>query len=257
MREQSPGLGSIGGLFTRLRQRRPDLETLARSAGISGLDSAAEAWCSDRYTRLRQGASWLSWYGSEVVDVCHLSYSWQGFGRRGIPKVSCTRMQGVICGFDGDLAQGLGAIAEVLGRDGWANGPWPRSGMEPRRPAAVVFAAPPARLTWEPTWAIPPYPPGMPPGLQGSSPVPVSAGSSFRMELAWGSDHAGIGPVERLTAAGKWPRGDSDFYRLIDVSGDMSRCFDQVLANQEHVLAVRISVGYYRNPDARRYRFPR
>ena len=166
--------------------------------------------------------------------------------------MTCTRMKTAVYGIDGELAARLVALAEVLLGEGWTSVVMQRGpGADSPRPQRVILRDVSARLAWEPAYATPPYPSGMPTGLEDSSPVPSSTRSRFRMSLAWSTGTTGSGPVKSMALARKWPRRDTDLYRRVEISGDVSDGLDAILGRHSHVLAVRVSAIYYSNPDAR------
>jgi hypothetical protein len=237
---------------------QPDLVKFTHTAWFSRLEAASVAWCDGRFAKVHQDAPWLSPYGEELVSFCRTSYAQQGVLRRGIPGVACIRMKTVIYGFDGELMTQLRELAEVLSMEGWTSAVLERTdARESPRPGPVILRNMPARMAWDPAHATPPSSPEMPAMLRESSTVPSSVRSRFRMEIAWASRATSVERVRSLAAAAGWPRNETSLQHIVNLSGNVLPYVDRVLERNAHVLAVRVSVVYYTNPNTNRFELPR
>jgi hypothetical protein len=237
--------------------RQPKLAKFTGTAWFSRLESASVTWCDARFAKLEQDAAWLIRYGDEVLSFCSASAAQRGILRRGVPVVTCTRTETVVYGFNGELAARLNALAQALNNEGWTNAVLQRTTpvAEPR-PGPVSLRRGSARMAWDPAHATPPSAPEMPELLAEACPVPVMVRTLFRMEMAWASQAADDEKVKGMATAARWPQAQTDTYRVMHINGDASPYMDQALERSDHVLAARLSVQYYRNPNAKRFKLP-
>jgi hypothetical protein len=244
-------IGAAGRLF---RHRRPDLGRLIHSAVLLAQDSAAAAWIDGQFGLIEGAADWLECLGGEMCDACRVTARQPGYSRA-VLGVQCIRAVSRVYGFGGPLPGRLSELSAVLSGAGWASAA-PESAVAPPRLRGLALAGldPPARLLWGPPGALAGDPGPLPAWLRpGGSSVPIADRSQLVLEAAWERPDRPLQGVLRLQTVGPASGTDTPVYRVIDCSpATVADLAGRALARHSHVLGIRISADYYRNPDVSR-----
>lgn len=158
-------------------------------------------------------------------------------------SAGCGRQVIAVYGFDGDLTERLGQLAEALSAAGWE-----RIGPLPMR--AWADADRYALLSWQPNAVL-----DYPLGVDGTPPWGRPT-LSPHMRLSWTSS----GQATRLWQDPNRNRSDTRNYQSVESSdSEYWKLPDSALERYDHTLAVHLDLSYYSNPDAlaRRHRIPR
>jgi hypothetical protein len=203
-------------------------------------------WLDRHFATIEEGAPWLDRIGVDTWDYCRatvrprLEFS---LGPRYRATAGCTRDVIAVYGFDGALAQRLGELSEALSAAGWRRvGPLPIRLWEDAHGEAV--------MKWRPSAAL-----SHPPGMEGKAPwekPPLDP----HMWLSWSSR----GQDNRLRRDPNRLRTSARNLISVEFSGtEYWNLPDTALQEHEHVLAIKLDLSYYSNPDALRrpHRIPR
>jgi len=239
-----PALRVLRVVLTSRRQL--NLPRWIRGRTFGELHGSVVAWLDSHLATVEHGAPWLHRVGTDVWDYCRgevrspFDFS---LAPRFRASAGCGRQVIAVYGFDGDLTERLGQLAEALSAAGWE-----RIGPLPMR--AWADADRYALLSWQPNAVL-----DYPLGVDGTPPWGRPT-LSPHMRLSWTSS----GQATRLRQDPNRNRSDTRNYQSVESSdSEYWKLPDSALERYDHTLAVHLDLSYYSNPDAlaRRHRIPR
>ena len=218
--------------------RVPDLSALTESSQVKSLDAATRTGLALQFSQISRDAPWLTGRTSGVLDSCQLySQESQVVLSQASWSAQCQREETFFYVFDGNLASRLREFQHVLISQGWTDfSPVPQVASSPTETHTADASMTP---NGPPMTAIP--------GTEGAlTAVPGKVG----IEVGWCTRARPLAPVATLGITGPGAKADSKLYRATQFqSADLYSVARQNFPQHEYVLAVRITVQYYEDPD--------
>jgi hypothetical protein len=239
-------------------QRLPDLSRFTASARFGLLHDPAVAWTDAQFGLIEAGAPWLELAGRRPDDCCQVRADKDFDFHRATIGVECERSVTAIYGADGPLPARLAELGTVMSQAGW--GDFFSYGAPHGVPRGTLQSqSPPV------SGNLQPGAPGVGPEVTdaGTEPVPPAGVHQARVvNIGWAS--RGQQPDPKWTLDGRWhagepaapepPRTASRSCHLIDCRYvDTEALAADALSRHEHVIAIRLAVPYFVNPDLRHY----
>jgi hypothetical protein len=240
-------------------RRLPDLARFTASPQFGSCHAPAVEWAGRQFGLIQAGAPWLDLAGRWVDDYCQVRID-KGvdFHLAGI-GAECFRNLTAVYGADGALPARLSDLDRVLGAAGWGDFfsygaaviPQGSLGSQQQPPVSGHWQQAPGSVS-------------SPAGLD--TPPPAGERRLPGMRIGWTSRGQPADP--QWTLDGRWhaggtavpspPREASLYCHRVDCNdADVDELASHALAAHEHAIVIVIAIGYYFNPDLRRFPMPR